>query len=118
MFWLFALPLFCAIVVFAVVNPGLVEVSIWPVLEQKVLFPLYGVALIGILFGFVLGAVVTFLQGGRTRQRSRDLARRLEADQRERALLRQQMNRLEAERADAPPATRLPAPAPAPADPV
>jgi len=96
-FWIFFLPLFAVIVLIAVMNPDLVEVSLWPALEHKVLFPLYGVALVGLFVGFILGACVAFFQGRRSRQRVRELTRRVESDWRELAMLRKQVEKLESE---------------------
>lgn len=100
-FWIFFLPLFAVIVLIAVMNPELVEVSLWPALEEKVLFPLYGVALVGLFVGFILGACVAIVQGGRSRQRVRELTRRVENDWREMAMLRKQVEKLEAEQSAA-----------------
>lgn len=107
-FWLFVIPLFLVVIVFAISNNSLVEVSLWPVLTDAVLFPLYGVVLIGIFAGFVLGAVVAWLQGGGSRQRARRLRREVAQEQLDAKALRERLVRLEAAEKEA---TIPPAPA-------
>ena len=97
-FWLFAIPLLAVILVFSTTNAALIEISVWPALDQPVLFPVYGVAIISLLIGFLIGGWVAFLGGGRSRQRSRDLLRQVETDRREMAILRKQVEKLEAEK--------------------
>ena len=52
-YWLFVIPLFVIVIVFAVTNHGSTELSLWPVLTEPVLFPVYGIALIGLFIGFL-----------------------------------------------------------------
>jgi hypothetical protein len=101
-FWLLALPLFVAIVVFAVVNPGMVELSVWPLLEPPIAFPLYGVGLVGLLLGFVLGAAAAWMGGSRLRQRLRATIRQAESDQQQIAALKEQLDRVKGEGKPAP----------------
>jgi transcription elongation GreA/GreB family factor len=72
-------------------------------------FPVYGIALIGLFIGFVLGGIVSWIQNGQTRRRIRDLQKQSEADQREIATLRDRLARLEETERQA---TIPPAPAP------
>lgn len=107
LFWLLALPLLAIIVLFAVTNPQPVELSVWPALEEKVLFPLYGVGLVGLLVGFCVGAIAAWVQGGRSRRRIRELVRQGAADRDEIVALKLQLERAAAGKAPA----ALPGPA-------
>jgi uncharacterized integral membrane protein len=111
LYWLIVIPLFLVVVVFSVANHGTTELSLWPVLTQPVPFPVYGIALVGLFLGFVLGGIVSWAQNGRTRRRVRDLQKQSEADQREIAMVRDRLTRLEAteRQATIPPAPAAPA---------
>jgi uncharacterized integral membrane protein len=102
-------PLFLVVIVFSVTNRGMVELNLWPVLTEPVSFPVYGIALVGLFIGFVLGGIVSWIQNGHTRRRVRDLQKQSEADQREIATLRDRLARLEEteRQATIPPAPAL-----------
>ncbi|SUS08631.1 conserved exported hypothetical protein [Candidatus Defluviicoccus seviourii] len=108
LFWLFALPILVAVMVFAAMNPNEVQLNLWPVTDTGVPFPLYGVGLVGLLAGFLLGAVVGLLRRSGARARVRTLVQQTERDQREIASLKERLT--QAERAQVQ-ATGLPAPA-------
>jgi uncharacterized integral membrane protein len=110
LYWSTVIPLFLVVIVFSVTNRGMVELNLWPVLTQAVSFPVYGIALVGLFIGFVLGGIVSWVQNGRTRRRIRDLQNQSEADQREIATLRERLSRLEATEREAtiPPAPPVP----------
>jgi lipopolysaccharide assembly protein A len=93
-FWLLVLVLSLVIIVFAVSNRQAVELDIW--VYQTPPVPLFAVALIGIFIGFIWGGLVAWINAGKHRQRARDLYRRVEADEREKAALRRQIEKLEA----------------------
>lgn len=95
-YWLIVIPLFVIVIVFAVTNHGSIELSLWPVLTERVLFPVYGIALIGLFIGFLIGGLVSWIQNGQSRRRLRELQRQSEADQREIAILRDRLASLEA----------------------
>ncbi len=95
-YWLFVIPLFAIVIVFAVTNHDSIKLSVWPVLTERVPFPVYGIALIGLFIGFLLGGLVSWIQNGRSRRRLRELQRQLEADQREIAILRDRLASSEA----------------------
>ena len=105
LFWLCALPILVAVVVFAVMNPNEVALNLWPVLDESVSFPLYGVGLVGLLAGFLLGATIALTRRNKARAQVRELVRRSEVDQREIATLKERLGQIE--RAQA---TSLPAP--------
>ncbi len=93
-FWLFVLILSAIIIVFAVSNRQDVELDLW--VYQTPAIPLFVVALIGIFIGFIWGGIVAWISAGRSRKRARALHRRIEADEREMAILRRQIEKLEA----------------------
>ena len=95
-YWLFVIPLFGIVIVFAVTNRGSTELNLLPILTEPVLFPVYGIALIGLFIGFLLGGLVSWIQNGRSRRRLRELQRQSEADQREIAILRDRLASSEA----------------------
>lgn len=95
-YWLIVIPLFAVVIVFAVTNHGSTELSLWPVLTERVSFPIYGIALIGLFIGFLIGGLVSWIQNGRSRRRLRELQRQSEADQREIAILRDRLASSEA----------------------
>ena len=95
-YWLFVIPLFGIVIVFAVTNRGSTELNLLPILTEPVLFPVYGIALIGLFIGLLLGGLVSWIQNGRSRRRLRELQRQSEADQREIAILRDRLASSEA----------------------
>ncbi|HYN38167.1 MAG TPA: LapA family protein [Rhodospirillales bacterium] len=126
LFWIAVIPLFLVVVVFSVTNHATTVLSLWPVLTEPVPFPVYGIALVALFLGFVWGGIVSWFQNGRNRRRIRELQRQSEAEQREMALLRDRLSRLEGGERQAtipplptdlqsPPAAPAPSPAPAPA---
>jgi uncharacterized integral membrane protein len=128
LYWIAFIPLCLVVIVFAVSNHGTAELSLWPVLTEPVPFPIYGIALVALFVGFLLGGIVSWFQGGHSRRRVRELQRQSEREQGEIATLRDRLARLEAmdrqatiPTAPAPspsptalPVTAAPAPSPAP----
>jgi uncharacterized integral membrane protein len=96
LYWLTVIPLFLVVIVFAVTNHDMTELSLWPVLMEPVAFPIYGVAFIGLFIGFLIGGFVSWIQNGRSRRRVRELQRQSESDQREIAVLRDRLASSEA----------------------
>lgn len=74
--WIVTVPVAIAIVLFAVVNRAEVTLSLWP-LPWEIQAPLFLFTLGAIVFGFFVGALVTWISGGRTRQRLRSAQREL-----------------------------------------
>lgn len=111
LYWSTVVPLFLVVIIFSVTNRGMLELNLWPVLTEPVPFPVYGIALVGLFIGFVLGGIVSWVQNGRTRRRTRDVQKQSELDQREIAALREKLTRLEATEREAtiPPAPAAPA---------
>ena len=102
-FWLLVLVLSVIIIVFAVLNREPVELDLW--LYQTPFIPVFVIFLIGIFIGFIWGGLVAWFSAGKSRQRARDLYRRVEAGEREKATLRRQIEKLQAgeKRAAIPP---------------
>ncbi len=103
-YWLILLPLFLIVIVFAVNNSGTIDISLWPVLDEKVVMPAHSLALIGLFIGFVFGGFVAWMQGGGTRSRLRQLARQNHAAEREVETLRSRLAALESTAAPGLPA--------------
>ena len=61
LYWLTVIPLFLVVIVFAVTNHDMTELSLWPVLMEPVAFPIYGVAFIGLFIGFLIGGFVSWI---------------------------------------------------------
>lgn len=115
LFWIIVLPIAAAVIVFSINNHASTDLDLWPFLTEKVAVPIYAVALACVVLGFAWGAVVTWLQAGRRRQRTRELVRQREADQRELARLRERLQKLEAAGTPTPPAPSPPVSLSAPA---
>ncbi|MBK8906797.1 MAG: DUF1049 domain-containing protein [Rhodospirillales bacterium] len=104
-FWIIAIPLALAIIIFAVNNGAMVDLDTWP-LPYTPQVPVFAIGLIGLFIGFLFGGIVAWLRAGKTRRRSRDLYRRVESDQRDKAILAQKIKKMEdaERRASIPPA--------------
>ncbi|MGZ9106342.1 MAG: LapA family protein [Rhodoplanes sp.] len=102
-FWLLVLVLSLVIIVFAVLNRELVELDLW--IYQTPPVPLFVLTLVGIFIGFIWGGLAAWFSAGKSRRRARSLYRRVEADEREKATLRRQIEKLQAgeKRAAIPP---------------
>ena len=73
-------------IVFAVNNRAPTELNIFPFI--KVTLPIYGLMLLGLLIGFVIGVSASWLAGGKWRRLARMRKRELEARAREVAELK------------------------------
>lgn len=71
--WILALLAAVVMVVFAINNDGAVAVDFWPVTGYSM--PLYLVVFAGMFIGLTVGAVLTWLAGGRWRGRARQAER-------------------------------------------
>ena len=74
--WLVTAPLAVVLIVFAVNNRDAVTLSFWP-LPLTLQAPLYLVALIMLLVGFLVGELVAWVNGRRWRREARHSARRV-----------------------------------------
>ena len=94
LFWIIAIPLALAIIVFAVNNGRVIAIDVWP-LPYSPEVPVFAIGLVGLFAGFLFGGIVAWLRAGKTRQRNRDLYRRLESDQRDKAALLHKIKKME-----------------------
>jgi lipopolysaccharide assembly protein A len=90
------------LVIFAVSNREDVVVTFWP-LPVMLAAPLYVVVLLALLAGFLVGELVAWINGRRSRREARRRGRRIEALERELAATQA---RLGGERPPATPAVR------------
>ena len=74
--WIVTLPIALLVILFALMNRQEVSLSLWP-LPWDISAPLFLFTLGAIVFGFLFGALVTWLSGGTTRQKLRDTRREL-----------------------------------------
>jgi len=68
--WILTLPLTLVIVVFAVANRHFVPLDLWP-FEVAVDVPVFVLVLGSVLIGFLTGALVMWLSGGKQRRQAR-----------------------------------------------
>jgi len=101
LFWIVAVPLAAAIIVFSVNNRIDVVLDLWPLDLVTRPLPVYAVVVAGLFVGFVGGSLAAWLGGGKTRRRAREAARRAESAERELAQAEQRIERLEKAAADA-----------------
>ena len=85
--WIITVPLLLIGVLFAVVNRGPVEISLWP-LDVRLQAPLFVIVLLSAFIGFVLGGVAHWTAASRRRQRQRREQARIVALEKEVAQLK------------------------------
>ena len=83
-FWIIVVPLAAAIIVFSVNNRTEVRLDLWPFDVVSAPLPVYLIALVCLVAGFLAGGIIAWISAGRTRSRARAEVRR--ADQAERDL--------------------------------
>lgn len=94
LFWVAVLPLALAVIVFAINNRGEVSVDLWP-LPYAASAPVFAIAFLGILVGFLWGGMVAWFGAGGTRRRARQLSRQVETEKQEVVFLKRQLERLQ-----------------------
>lgn len=110
--WIFTLPVTAIVVLFAITNRSLATLSFWP-LPWEVNLPIYLIILGALFVGFMLGAVVTWLSGGRRRRQARQLAEQVRTQSRQIAeLQRRQAKASAAATFAAAPAANVPTTSP------
>lgn len=72
--WVLTVPIAVVAIVFAVSNNGPAPVSLWP-LDVRLDLPVYAVAFLGILIGFLAGATTAWISGRKWRRLARREAR-------------------------------------------
>ncbi|MFQ5765459.1 MAG: lipopolysaccharide assembly protein LapA domain-containing protein [Rhodospirillales bacterium] len=100
LFWIVAVPLAAAIVVFSVNNRTDVVLDLWPLDMVTAPLPVFAVVLASGLAGFIAGGLVAWMSAGKARTRARAEARRAEEAERARATAEERLERLEKEAAD------------------
>jgi len=90
-----------AVTLFAVSNREPVTVELWP-LPYSVTVGLYAAILFGVLVGFLVGAIATWLAGGRRRRAFRETKRQLREAEKSLALAKQDAAAAEARAALVP----------------
>lgn len=85
--WGVALVVVLVTIVFAINNRAPSKLDFWPA-PFEVTLPIYGLMLLGLLIGFVIGASASWLAGGKWRRLARMRKRELEARAREVAELK------------------------------
>ncbi len=93
-FWIVLFAIAVVVVAFSVTNRDVVTVDLWPS-PYSVDLPVFGVAVVGIFIGFIWGGIISWVYGGKTRQRVRNMYRRAESDKREIAILSQKVAKLD-----------------------
>jgi uncharacterized integral membrane protein len=93
-FWIVFFVIAVVVIAFSVTNRDVVTVDLWPS-PYSVDLPVFGVAVVGIFVGFIWGGIISWVYGGKTRQRVRNLYRRAESDKREMAILRKKLAKLD-----------------------
>ena len=67
-YWIFVLLLALVVIAFSVNNRGVTTIDLWPA-PYSIDLPVFGVALIGVFVGFVWGGIISWIHGGKARQR-------------------------------------------------
>lgn len=90
-FWIVGVPLLLVGAFFAIANREFVSVELWPI-AGRVTVPLFA-ALVGALYaGFLLGALIAWWAGRRSRRAMREARRRVVALEAETARLQQRID--------------------------
>lgn len=97
--WILTLPLIVVAAIFAIANREPITLDLWP-FEASPRLPLFVILLACLVFGLVVGGLVTWLSAAPTRRRARQARQRVAELEREVARLRQERDR--AARAVAP----------------
>jgi putative membrane protein len=74
--WIVTLPVALLVILFALMNRQEVSLNLWP-LPWDIAAPLFLFTLGAIVFGFLFGALATWLSGGTTRRHLRETQREL-----------------------------------------
>ncbi len=94
--WIIMVPVALAVISFSVNNRGSIVIDVWPA-PFSVEVPVFAVVLVSILGGMIVGAILAWFSGGRTRSRARMNARRAKSAEHEAAALREQVTEAETE---------------------
>lgn len=86
--WIIMVPVALAVISFAVNNREAVAVDLWPA-PYALDVPVFAIVLVSVVFGMLIGAIVAWFGGGKSRGRARANARRAASAEREAASLRE-----------------------------
>jgi lipopolysaccharide assembly protein A len=81
-YWFITALVALVVVVFAVSNRAVVVLTFFP-LPAELQAPLYLVVIAAVILGFVIGALVAWIAGGKRRAEARELRRRIDRLQRD-----------------------------------
>ena len=90
--WILLLPLGTAVIIFSVSNRAMTKVDLWP-FGFIVELPVFAIVLASLLLGFVLGGIVAWMSGAKSRRNARSVARDATNVRRELESLRQETDR-------------------------
>ena len=76
--WIVVLPVLVLAAFFAIANRESVTISLWPVLDE-IRLPLFLAMALALYLGFVLGALVAWWSGRKTRRRAHEAEKRANA---------------------------------------
>jgi lipopolysaccharide assembly protein A len=88
--WIIMVPVALAVISFAVNNREGVGIDLWPA-PYTLDVPVFAIVLISVVIGMMVGAIVAWFGGGKSRGRARAEARRATSAEREAADLRERM---------------------------
>jgi len=74
--WLITIPIAAIAIAFAVTNNHAVSIDLW-LSPMPIELPLFAVAFVGILIGFLAGAFAAWISGGKARRLARERAREI-----------------------------------------
>lgn len=106
--WIVTIPVAIVVVLFAVVNRAPVALNLWP-FPWEIEAPLFLFTLGAIVFGFLFGALATWVSGGATRAKLRQAQRDLAQVQGELAAVKRVQPNVATTQAGTPPAILPPA---------
>lgn len=98
LFWIVGLPLLLVAGFFAIANRGPATINLWPFADPFEA-PLFIAIIVPLYVGVLVGAIIAWGSGRRTRSRARTEAKRATALQRENEALKARLDTLEAARA-------------------
>ena len=92
-----------AIIVFSVNNRTEVVLDLWPLDTVPMPVPVYALALVALVAGFLAGGLVAWNSAGKSRKRARTEARRADQAERDLAAAQDRIERLQSEAAEQDP---------------
>lgn len=90
--WIFLLPVALVIIAFSVSNRDTVILNLWPLNASSPPLPVFGIVLVGIFGGVLVGRILAWAAAGRLRRRIRNLTYRADEAERQVVLLRKEID--------------------------